>query len=170
MKKVILLVAAAFVYTGSFAQKVEYEEAQTRIIEPLQDVYVRPMVADIKMIKTERQEYKFQHAFLPYKKLADMTASDLENARALATYEAARKEGADVIIGATFYLKQHEENGKISEFGVDVTVNGYPAQYVNWHKVGDEPKDKEWVTNLINGQIARNRANSEQKSEAVKGH
>jgi hypothetical protein len=71
-----------------------------------------------------------------------------------------------VIVGATYLVTSHVENGKISEYGVDITVNGYPARYVNWHKLGDDPKDKVWFSSLINGQQVR--ANSKtQKTEAL---
>jgi hypothetical protein len=154
--------------TVSFAQKIQYQEAQTRVIEPMQDVFVRPMAADLEIIKKERQTYG-PTTFLENVKLADILSSAsareaLEQAKILATYAAAQKDNADVIVGATYLVTHHVENGKISEYGVDITVNGYPAKYVNWHKLGDDPKDKEWFTSLINGQQVRTRT---QKVEAL---
>ena len=170
MKKTLLVCFAMALSTVSFAQKIQYQEAQTRVIEPMQDVFVRPMAADLEIIKKERQTYG-PTLFLDGYKLADILSSAsareaLEQAKVLATYAAAHKENADVIVGATYLVTSHVENGKISEYGVDITVNGYPARYVNWHKLGDDPKDKEWFTSLINGQQVR--ANSKtQKTEAL---
>ena len=159
----------------SFAQKFEYQEAQTRVIEPMQDVYVRPMVADLDIIKKERQTYG-PTLFMANNKLIDILNDKdaLEQAKILATYEAAKRENADVIVGATYYVTHHMENGKVSEYGVEITVNGYPAKYINWHKMGDDPKDKDWVPNLIDGQRARALTKStngvgDQKTEAVRG-
>jgi hypothetical protein len=170
MKKKLLLIVALACSAAGFAQRISYQEAQTRVIEPMQDVFVRPMAADLEIIKKDRQTYG-PTLFLDGYKLADILSSAsareaLEQAKVLATYAAAHKENADVIVGATYLVTSHVENGKISEYGVDITVNGYPARYVNWHKLGDDPKDKEWFTSLINGQQVR--ANSKtQKTEAL---
>lgn len=174
MKKTLLIGIAMAFSTMSFAQKIEYQEAQTRVIEPMQDVYVRPMVADLDIIKKTRQTYG-PTLFMANYKLVDILQSEnaLEQAKILATYEAAKQENADVIVGATYYVTHHVENGKVSEYGVEITVNGYPARYVNWHKMGEDANDKTWVPNLIEGQRARALVNSskaaDQKTEAVKG-
>lgn len=168
MKKSLLIVTALVFSAMGYAQKIEYQEAQTRVIEPIQDVYVRPMVADLEIIKEQRQTYG-PTVYYANRKLIDLNDDLLKQAKILATYDAAKKENADVIVGATYYVTHHIENGKISEYGVDITVNGYPARYVNWHKMGEDAKDKEWVPYLIQGQTVRNKFNNEQKTEAVKG-
>jgi hypothetical protein len=160
----------------SFAQRIEYQEAQTRVIEPMQDVYVRPLVADMKIIKKERQTYG-PEVYFSHLKFADIINSGkldeiLYQAKVLATYAAAKKEGADVIVGATYFVEHNlDEKGKVSEYGVRITVNGYPAKYENWHMMGEKPEDEKWVTNLIDGQRARSFAtdSNKQKTEAVKG-
>ena len=42
-----------------FAQKnvPEFHQGQARIIEPLQDVFVRPLVADLEIVKQQITEY-----------------------------------------------------------------------------------------------------------------
>ena len=172
MKKKLLLIFALACSTMGFAQKINYQEAQTRVIEPMQDVYVRPMAADLEIIKKERQTYG-PATYLAGYRLAEILASPssreaLEQAKILATYAAAQQEKADVIVGATYLVTHHVENGKISEYGVDIVVNGYPARYVNWHKLGDDPKDKEWFPNLISGQQVRSTL-QKTEAEAVKG-
>lgn len=168
MKKTLLIGIALISCITSFAQKVEYQEAQTRVIEPIQDVYVRPMVADLEIIKKDRQTYG-PTVYYANRKLIDLNDDLLKQAKILATYDAAKKENADVIVGATYYVTHHMENGKLSEYGVDITVNGYPARYVNWHKMGEDISDRDWVPYLIQGQTVRNKLNDEQKTEAVKG-
>jgi len=174
MKKTLLIVTSLVLSTLSFAQKVEYKEAQTRVIEPLQDVYVRPMVADLEILSENRKTYGPTLYFENYKLSDILTRLDaaevLEQAKIFATYQAAKEENADVIVGATYMVTHHiDASGKISENGVDITVNGYPARYVNWHKMGEVSTDKDWVPYLIQGQTARSKFNNEQKTEAVKG-
>ena len=168
MKKTLLLLVALTAVTMSYAQKINFQQAQTRVIEPMQDVYVRPLVADLEILKNgQRQKYAKTHQ-LPEKKLSEMTVGDLEDAKILATYLAAMQDDADVIVGATYKVTHHvDENGKPSEYGVDIVVSGYPAKYTNWHKMGDDPKDEKWVPRLFDGQMSR-REDVNKKTDAVK--
>lgn len=176
MKKTLLLCFAMALSAASFAQRIEYQEAQTRVIEPMQDVYVRPLVADMKILKTERQTYG-PEVYLAHLKFADIMTSGrmddiLYQAKVLATYAAAKKEGADLIVGATYFVEHNiDATGRVSEYGVRITVNGYPAKYDNWHMMGEKPEDEKWVTRLVDGQRARSLATdtNKQKTEAVKG-
>lgn len=172
MKKFLFLFAALSMASVGFAQKtLEFHQAQTRIIEPMQDVLVRPLVADLEIIKQERVTYPASWQFKD-KKLAELTMADLEDAKTLACYLAAANNDADVIVGATFEVRNHIENkgGKqqLSDYGVDIIVRGYPAKYTNWHKMGEKPEDAKWVTNLIDAQRARINSNEQQKTQAVK--
>ena len=139
------------------AQKVEYEQAQSRILEPLQEVMVRPMAAELQMLSTELKVYPASWQFKE-KRLTEMTVEDLQNAKANAVFHASVADGADIILAATYYVRNHiDEKGKPTDFGIDVIVRGYPAKYVNWHLLGD-PKyttDDKWVDYLINAQRVR---------------
>ncbi len=174
MKKILLLSVTMALSIAASAQKIEYTEAQTRAIEPMQDVFVRPMVADFEIIKEQRQTYG-PTVFLQNLKLADMINSGrmddiLYQAKVLATYEAAKKENADVIVGATYLVTQATDaKGKVSEYGVSITVNGYPARYVRWHKLGEDTSDKDWVPFLLEGQRSRAYSPQERKAEAARG-
>lgn len=157
MKKTLLIGIAMAFSIMSHAQKVEYEQAQSRVLEPLQEVLVRPMAAEMKMLSTELKAYAPSWQFKE-KKLNELTVYDLENAKANAVFHAAISDGADIILAATFYVRNHiDEKGKPSDYGVDVVVRGYPAKYVNWHQLGD-PKygtDEKWVDNLVEAQRVR---------------
>ena len=168
MKRALLVFVATAMCAFSYAQKVEFRQAQTRVIEPMQDVYIRPLVADLEIIKNTRQKYMPSAQFIN-KKLTDITYPELEDAKILATYQAAVQEDAEVIVGATYEVRNHiDEKGKVSEFGVDIIVSGYPAKYTNWHKMGEQAEDIKWVPQLLEGQRARWMV-SDKKTEAVKG-
>jgi hypothetical protein len=159
-------VALAFT-TVCFGQKLTFQQAQTRVIEPLQDVFVRPLVADLEIIKSERMEYPRSWEY-NFKKLTEMTVEELEDAKTLAAYKAAKLSDADVIVGATFQVSNHVENGKPTEYGVDVIVRGYPAKYTNWHNMGSKPEDEKWVTHLLRAQEVYINRTDRKKSQAVK--
>lgn len=155
MKRTFLILFATAMCALSYAQKGEYEEAQTHVIDPVMDAFIRPMAAELKMLSTELKVYPASWQ-IKDKKLGDMTVGDIEVAKANASFSAAISDGADVIIGATYYVRNHIEKGKATDYGVDVIVRGYPAKYVNWHLLGDTNyKDESWIKNLIESQRAR---------------
>jgi len=157
VKKFLFVCIVSGVCLLGHAQKVEYEQAQSRILEPLQEVMVRPMAAELQMISTDLKVYPASWQFKE-KKLTDLTIDDLQNAKANAVFHAAVADGADIILAATYYVRNHiDEKGKPTDYGIDVIVRGYPAKYVNWHLLGD-PKyttDDKWVDHLIDAQRVR---------------
>ena len=151
MKNIIFIMLALLASVSMHGQKkIDFQQAQTRIIEPMQDAYIRPLAADLNIIKSERVVYPTKWLFQE-KKMSDLTYDDLREARMLATYYATLGDDADVLVGATFEIHNHPD----SEYGIDVTVRGYPAKYTNWHKIGDDPEDSKWFPQLIQGQQAR---------------
>jgi len=154
----------------SFAQKQIVHQSQSRVIEPMQDVFIRPLVADLEIIKQELTEYApvWQCQGM---KVSEITNEQLINAKTNALYVAAAREGADIIVAATFEVISHrDEKGQfVDNDGLDIIVRGYPAKYVNWHKMGESPEDSEWFKNLIDAQLVRNSAGnvSDVKTEAV---
>lgn len=156
MKKLFFVGIALAVSTFANAQKVEMEEAQTRIIEPIQEVLVRPMSAEMKLLSSEMKVYMPSWQ-IKEKRINELTQVDFDNARANAAFHAAIADGADAIVAATFYVRNHiDEKGRPSDRGVDVIVRGYPVKYVNWHMLGD-PKynDEKWEGALIESYKAR---------------
>lgn len=171
MKKVLTLLFASALVSYAYAQQVKFQQSQTRIIEPLQDVYVRPLVVDLEIIKTDRQVYG---PFTEYidKDVTQISFAELEDAKKNAVYNAAIIDDADVIVAATFDVRTPEK-GK----GILITVRGYPAKYTNWRKVsanGIDPEtgkpvnDYEWLENsLFEGLKVRSITKSEDKTEAL---
>lgn len=167
MRFKLLLLLSVLTTVSLYAQKkIDFQQAQTRIIEPMQDVYIRPLAADLKIIKNERVVYPTKWLFQE-KKMSDLTYDDLREARMLAAYYATLGDDADVLVGATFEMHNHPD----SEYGIDVTVRGYPAMYTNWHKMGDDPEDSKWFPQLIQGQQARlaTEQADDSKTKAIEG-
>jgi len=173
MKKIVLLSAFVLVSSMSlFAQKnvPEFHQGQARIIEPMQDVFIRPLVADLEIVKQQITEY-FPSWELKGMKLADITYEHLEQAKKNAVQIAAARDGVDMIVAATFEVRNHkDQNGNIVDDGVDIIVRGYPAKYVNWHKMGEQADDNKWFPSLVDAQEARGAAAAASgvKTQAVK--
>ncbi len=167
MKKYFFVGIAAAFSMMVHAQKIEFEQAQSRILEPLQEVMVRPMAAEMEMLSKELKVYPASWQFKE-KKIGDLTFDDLQNAKANAVFHASVSDGADIILAATYYVRNHiDEKGRPTDYGIDVIVRGYPAKYVNWHLLGD-PKyttDDKWVDHLIDAQRVRTlKGDSEMKA------
>ena len=96
--------------------------------------------------------------------LNEINAVMLENAKANAAYKAAMLEGADIILGATFYVTN---NKKLK--GLDVVVRGYPAKYVNFHNYGENPNDSKWIEPLQEGARIRSLSIDQKQNKAVGG-
>lgn len=135
-------------FTSASAQST-FEHAQTRIQEGMHEFFVRPVVAELQMIEETRQLYG-PFIIYPGMSLQELTADHLENAKTNAAYKAAEVAGADIILGATFYVVSGDNKTK----GLLVTVKGYPAKYVGFHKYGDQKlgtEDARWVGPLQEG-------------------
>lgn len=162
MKRLFLMAAFACGMSATALAQTEFEHTQTRVQEGMHEFFIRPVVAELKMIKQERQEYG------PFNIYPGLTINELatnpellEQAKINATYKAAKIADADIILGATYYVTNNKKNK-----GLDVIVNGYPAKYADFHSYGAKPSDKEWVDPLQNG--ARIRAlTKDDQSKAV---
>lgn len=165
MSKPLFLVLALLLVSTSFtcfAQRIEYEEAQSRILEPLQDVYIRPLVADMQLLKNSRQTYG---PFLFYKgvDIGKITIDNVDNAKKNAAYNAAQIDDADLIVGAVFRVTNAEKGG-----GLYVEVSGFPVKYSNWHLLGENGDDDyKWLQSMTNAEYYGRRSQNEQKDAAV---
>ena len=102
MKKIaftLLLLAGSI---ASMHAQAKFEHAQTRIQEGMSEFFVRPMVAELQMINKDCQEWSFN--IFPGVSLSEISTAMLENAKANAAFKAAKLAGADIILGATFYV------------------------------------------------------------------
>ena len=76
MKRFYFIALFAFIgIMGAQAQKVEFRQSQSRMLEPVQEVFVRPLVVDLKVLTDTRQETTWP---FPDVKVTDMTVTDLE--------------------------------------------------------------------------------------------
>lgn len=135
----MVMLALSIVCAGTvMAQKKgEYRQSQARIIEPKMNVYVKPLIVDLKVLEGQKRVEAGPFTF-PDKDVTTMSLADLENTKTNALYLAARKYDADIIVAATFDVRT-PENGK----GLEITVSGFPAVYSNWRTI--EEKDYQWV-------------------------
>lgn len=163
MKIKLFIVSAFLSLTMSVSAQVEYEHAQTRIQEGMSEFFVRPMVAELQMLKSECQEWPAFNVF-PGLALSDINAIMLENAKANAAYKAAMLAGADIILGATFYVTNNKK-----QKGLDVVVRGYPAKYVKFHNYGENPDDSKWIEPLQEGARIRSLSLDQKQNKAVGG-
>lgn len=153
MKRTFLIATIACGMSLSAMAQTEYEHSQARIQEATSDFFVRPMVAELKMLKEECQEYGPFNIY-PGVPFSDITINHVTDAKANAAYKAAMMAGADIILGATFNVV----NGKGKTKGLDVIVRGYPAKYVNFHNFGDATKGKDddkWIKILLENERTR---------------
>lgn len=157
MKQHLLSVIFALCTTVCAYAQSDFEHAQTRIQEGMSEFFIRPMVAELQMIKTECQEWPPFNIY-PGVSLSEITSEMLENAKSNAAYKAAMLAGADIILGATFFVQNNKKKK-----GLDVTVRGFPAKYVKFHSYGNEPEDSKWIEPLQEG--ARIRAYTGEKKE-----
>ena len=100
MKKLLTATALALLaVAGASAQ--EFEHAQTRILEGSHEFFVRPVVAELQILSKECKEWPPYNTY-PGVSLESISEEMLANAKANATYKAAKDAGADIIFGATY--------------------------------------------------------------------
>lgn len=126
---------------NAMAQKVDYRQSQSRMLEPQQQVFVRPLVVDLNVTTTERQK-----AVWPFEgDITKMTTQDIYNLKINALYLTAQKMDADVIVAPTFDIRTVKK-------GIEITVIGFPAKYENW-KVATREEDYKWIEDVYGTKI-----------------
>lgn len=126
---------------NAMAQKVDYRQSQSRMLEPQQQVFVRPLVVDLNVTTTERQK-----AVWPFEgDITKMTTQDIYNLKINALYLTAQKMDADVIVAPTFDIRTVKK-------GIEITVIGFPAKYENW-KVATKEEDYKWIEDVYGTKI-----------------
>ena len=66
------------------AQKVEYRQSQSRMIEPQSQVFVRPLIVDLQVLTTERQVDEWE---VPEIDITKATVGDIANEKIKALYK-----------------------------------------------------------------------------------
>lgn len=158
MRHLLVAIIAFVVCAGhAYAQDKDYfRSSQARSLEPTQEVFIRPKVARLMMItdttkyangtikvdtlRKKTEPFTFEQEQYDWRVL---TFDVLQDLKATALYMATEKFDADVILGATFDVRNIKEKGKK---GVEIIVKGYPAKYVDWEDASD--KDYVWINNI----------------------
>lgn len=122
--------------------KDEYRQSQSRMLEPQQQVFVRPLIVDLNVTTTERQKAVWP---FPDVDINKMTTSDVENLKVNSLYLTAQKYDADVIVAPTFDVRTVKK-------GIEITVIGFPAKYVNW-QVAKKEEDYKWIEDVYGTKI-----------------
>jgi hypothetical protein len=142
--KKLLLAALICLFAGNAAgqQIPAYEESQARLIEPKQDVFVVPLVADIEVLDNQTRQDYGPYRLDPKPLLSTMTFEEIiDNLKARALYMAAREADADLIVAATFNVKPDQK-----EKVMIINVSGYPSKYINFRPLKlEKAEDYEWI-------------------------
>lgn len=138
-KKILVATLCLISFSGAAqAQKiVKYRNSQSRLVEPKMGVYIKPLIADLK-IDTEKGKIKDVWFFTMDE--VNSMKGEVENLRKRALFMTTEKHNADVIVAASFDISSDAKGD-----GYTVTVIGYPANYVNWRTASAE--DNEWIRN-----------------------
>ena len=158
----LLLLAAICLFAVNAAGQTTYEESQARLIEPKQDVFIVPLVADIQVMdKQVRQDYG------PYEfdinSLSTTSVDDVNQYKANALYRAAREADADLIVAATFNVKSDAKGKKMI-----INVSGYPGKYVNFRSLKlDKSEDYEWVSVVYPSANSSEKQSEQRQEKAV---
>lgn len=147
MRKKVFLWAILALLLGvsqqSFAQtRNEYRQSQSRMVEPQQQVFVRPLVVDLRVTTDERQKAIWP---FPDVDINKMTVGDVANLKINAMYLTAQKFDADVIVAPTFDIRTVKK-------GIEITVIGFPAKYENW-QVASQESDYKWIQDVYGVKI-----------------
>ncbi len=134
MKKTLLIGIAMAFSMVSFAQKTEYhfQDTQARLLDVTSNAYVKPLTVELNVLTKEHKTWVFPLTNAE----VDAMKGDLVNIRSYAVYAASKQENCDVIVAATF-------NVKSVKGGFEVTVVGYPANFINWKTATKD--DYEWI-------------------------
>ena len=137
MRKLLLIMFLTTVgFSGAYAQnKVEFRESQARLLEPVQNAYVKPLIVELEINESKGKivdSWKFTN------KEVNALNGEVSNLRTRALFNSTRKHNADVIVAATFDIASLSDGT-----GYEVKVIGYPANYKGWTTA--KPEDYEWI-------------------------
>lgn len=139
MKKVIVtlsMMVALLITVGCYSVSTVVRDTQVKMVDMNAPSYVKPLVAELLVKKgidgesSIRDEWKFSEE--------DVISlnNDVEKLKNRAAFLSTQKHLCDVIVSPMFDV--YIADGKAT-----VTVNGYPAVYVNFRTMED--KDTTWL-------------------------
>lgn len=137
MKKFLFVALLVIAGIGELAAqgKVEFRESQARLLEPVQNAYVKPLIVELEIDESKGKivdSWKFTN------REVNALNGEVSNLRTRALFNSTQKHDADVIVAATFDVASLEDGT-----GFEVKVIGYPAKYKGWSTA--TPEDFEWI-------------------------
>ena len=150
MKHILLVTALLFVANAWGQQTVKvqksesFEESEALIIDPKQDVYIVPLVAEIEIIDNQKRgEYgPYYFDVLSNKSINDPYV--LEGYKNRALYLATKDAQADLIVAAMLNVKNETDSSGKEQ--IVVRISGYPGKYVKFRSAKSE--DLGWITTV----------------------
>ena len=135
MKRISFMMLALMLCCASFGQTTEFRfrATQARLLDVMSNAYVKPLTVELK-VKYNTRVTEVIH--LSKEEVEVDMKGDLDNIRSYAVYCAAKHKECDVIVAATFNINTVPD-------GYEITVIGYPADFVNWKTATQA--DYEWI-------------------------
>ena len=160
LKRLFSFVTLIVCFTTIAMGQTTFEQSQSRIIEPKQDVFIKPLVAEIKIMNDEARQ-----DFGPYEyeisSIDNLSYEQLDNFKTRSLYKAAREADADIIVAATFNARSDEKGKKVI-----IEVSGFPGKYVNFRTATEADGDYKWITTVY---PYTDRVTDTGKTKALKG-
>lgn len=127
MKKLLLCIAVATAMSSCGVQThAIYREASGRNVEPLQNVVVTPLLADLELINETKQVYTETSDLV----VTGVTKIEqIDAAKNMALLNAAKRYDADTMVAALVSVDTDDKGHLV------ITVTGYPARYTNFRKM-----------------------------------
>ncbi len=133
MKKSFFTVAILFVSVAISAQKIIYQEAAGRNIEPTQNAVVVPLIAELELLSETKIEY-VETFELP---VTSQIVQNIDAYKRVALVNATKKYNADTMVAALISVLTRSDGNALI-----LTVTGFPAKYKNWRGM---TKDDSWL-------------------------
>ncbi len=108
------------------------EQAIARSVEPEIKVFIRPKIAEIEMLSTEKMEYgPYKFALKDPENLSQYL---IEQLKVIALFRATKEAGADILVGSLYDIYILDNDSKT----LYIDLSGYPAKYVNFKNIEGE--------------------------------
>ncbi len=134
MKKLIVCMAVALMSLSvAAADKILYQEAAGRNIEPTQNAVIVPLVAELELLSETKIEY-VETFVLP---VTPQVVQSIDAYKRVALVNASKKYNADTMVAALISVLTRSDGNALI-----ITVTGFPAKYKNWRCM---TKDDSWL-------------------------
>ena len=135
LKAGLILLIAIFMTScmqPSYLTYYKYDESTARYMNPaMLPGYITPTIADLNVSKTKISETATYENTLTSKDMnSDKNSPTIEYLKNHTISQAVKKHNADVIVAPIFDIKTSDNYETI-----EVTVSGYPANFVNFRNV-----------------------------------